>query len=324
MGEFWRGKVVMVTGGGGFVGSRLMARLVELGARPVSCGRRTGCDLTDAAGARAYFDRHKPEFVINAAAHQGGIGYQRLRPATILRDNLLMGVNTMEAARLCGAKLYVNLVAGCAYPGEPRDGVLREHEFEAGPMHPTVENYGAAKRAAVALARQMWREHDFPALSLLLINLYGPGEHFHPDRSHGLAALIRKYYEAARDHQPHVTLWGTGRAVREWLYIDDAVEGVLLAAEKYRQPEPLNIAVGEGLTIARLAAIIAPIAGFTGETRYDTTKPDGALRKVADVSRMTSLLGWAPRTPLEEGVRRTLEWFGRNYAAATSDHAMTR
>jgi GDP-L-fucose synthase len=303
----------VVTGGQGFLGSRVMECLADLGARSVSCSRATGCDLRDPGQALGFFRSHAPEMVIHCAAHQGGIAYQKLHPGTIFLDNLLMGAHTMEAARLAGVGKYVNILAGCAYPGAPRDGILRESEFEAGPLHPTVENYGATKRAALMQAKCFRREFDLDAISLALINLYGPGEHFHPDRSHALAALIRKFYEAHRSGAPSVELWGTGRAVREWLYVDDAVEGIVRAAECYSDAEPLNIAVGQGAPISELAELIREIVGYEGEIRYDSAKPDGALQKVADVSRMTQVLGWSPRTSLRDGIRQTLDWFVANY-----------
>jgi GDP-L-fucose synthase len=314
--KFWEGRAVVVTGGGGFLGRCLMKQLAERGAKPVSCSRRTGCDLRYLDQGLRFFLDQRPDIVINCASNQGGIAYQKLYPGTIFYDNLLMGANTMEAARLAGVKKYVNIVAGCAYPGEPRDGILREDEFEAGPLHPTVENYGATKRAAVMQAKCYGRQYGFQALSLILVNLYGPGEHFHPDRSHALAALIRKFYEAKRDKAPEVVLWGTGRAVREWLYVEDAAEGIVRAAERYNDAEPLNIAVGKGSSIAELAAVIREIVGYEGKIVYDPTKPDGALHKVGDIAKMKSVLGWEPPTPIRDGIRRTLQWFAAHYDEA--------
>src|SRR5580700_2493742 len=227
--DFWKKRRVVICGGQGFLGGHVMRRHVDLRSDAISCSRRAGTDLRDLDQGIGFFRMHEPEVVINCAANQGGIAYQKLYPGSIYYDNLLMGANTMEAARLAGVKKYVNIIAGCAYPGEPRDGVLREEEFEAGPMHPTVENYGATKRAAVLQAKYYRRQYGFDAISLILVNLYGPSEHFHPDRSHALAALIRKFYEAKRDRAPEVVLWGTGRAVREWMYVTDAADGIVRA-----------------------------------------------------------------------------------------------
>ncbi len=314
----WADKRVCVTGGRGFLGSRVLAQLKQQGADVVSCSRSTGCDLRSLDQAVRFFEQNKPEVVINCASNQGGIAYQKLYPGQIYYDNLLMGANTMEGARLAGVQKYVNIIAGCAYPGDPRDGILREDEFEAGPMHPTVDNYGATKRGAVMQAKCYQRQYGFEAVSLILINLYGPGEHFHPDRSHALAALLRKFYEAKRDNAPEVVLWGTGRGVREWLYVDDAAEGILRAAASYGDIEPLNIAVGQGHTIDQLAQMIKEIVGYEGRIAYDTTKSDGALRKTGDITKMKAVLGWEPRTPIQTGIRCTLDWFTENYDEATS------
>lgn len=318
-GDFWRERRVCVTGGQGFLGARVVAQFRARGAVVTSCSRRTGCDLRHLDQALGFFGDHPPELVINCASNQGGLAYQSLYPGTIFSDNLLMGTHTMEAARQTGVTKYVNVIAGCAYPGDPLGGVLRERDFEAGPMHPTVENYGATKRAAVVQARCYRRQYGFNAISLVLINLYGPGEHFHPDRSHALAALLRKFYEAKRDGAPEVTLWGTGRAVREWLYVEDAAEGILRAAEAYGDVEPLNIAVGTGYTVAELAELIRGVVGYEGRIVYDPSKPDGALRKTGDIAKMRAVLGWEPRTPIREGIRRTLDWFVDHYAEATRE-----
>jgi GDP-L-fucose synthase len=314
--DFWKKRRVVICGGQGFLGGQVMRRLVDLRSDAISCSRRAGTDLRDLDQGIGFFRMHEPEVVINCAANQGGIAYQKLYPGSIYYDNLLMGANTMEAARLTGVKKYVNIIAGCAYPGEPRDGVLREEEFEAGPMHPTVENYGATKRAAVLQAKYYRRQYGFDAISLILVNLYGPSEHFHPDRSHALAALIRKFYEAKRDRAPEVVLWGTGRAVREWMYVNDAADGIVRASERYAEAEPLNLAVGHGQTIAELANIIKAIVRYEGRIVYDSTMPDGALQKVGDTTRMRAMLDWEPQVPILEGIKRTLDWFAAHYEEA--------
>lgn len=317
----WSGRRVVVTGGHGFVGSAVMARLAKAGAHATAVSLRDGCDLRDLGQAIDRFRAIQPDVVINCAAHQGGIAYQRLYPGKLLYDNLLMSANTIEAARLAGVSRYVNIIAGCAYPGDPKGGVLRESELEAGPMHPSVENYGSAKRAAVHLGRYYRAQYGFDAISLLLINLYGPGEHFHPDRSHGLAALLRKFYEVHRNGGPEVIVWGTGAAVREWLYVDDAAEGILRAGGRYADAAPLNIAVGEGLSMGQLAETIREITGYSGRIVYDRTKPDGALLKVADIARMREQLDWTPPTPLRVGIRRLLDWFDTHYDDAVRETA---
>jgi len=315
----WAGRRVCVTGGQGFLGSRIMDRLKVLGARPVSCSRRSGCDLRRLDEAVSFFKHHTPELVINCASNQGGIAYQAIAPGQIYYDNILMGANTIEGSRLAGVARYVNIIAGCAYPADPRDGVLREGEFEAGAMHPTVQNYGSTKRAAVAQAKAYRQQYGFEAISLVLINLYGPGEHFHPDRSHALAALLRKFYDAKQQGLSRVTLWGTGEPIREWLYVDDAVEGILLASDCYDDVTPLNIAVGKSSPISHLASMISEAVSYEGEIVYDPTRPNGAMRKTADVEKMRRVLGWAPQTSLYDGIRLTLDWLAKNYEQATRD-----
>jgi GDP-L-fucose synthase len=316
---YWNNRCVVVTGGKGFLGFRIMAQLQKQGATAISCSRRDGCDLRYLDQALRFFKFHKPDIIINCASNQGGIAYQKLYPGKIYYDNLIMGANTMEAARLAEVGKYVNIVAGCAYPGEPRDGILREDEFEAGPLHHTVENYGMTKRAAVLQAKCYRSQYDFQAISLILINLYGPGEHFHPNRSHALAALIRKFYEAARDNLPEVVIWGTGKPIREWLYVDDAAEGILRAVEHYNESAPLNIAVGTGHTIQELAAMIKEIVGYPGKIVNDPTKPDGAMRKTGDIRRMKAVLDWEPPTVMRNGILQTLKWLVENYDEAIKD-----
>ncbi len=315
----WAAKRVCVTGGQGFLGSRVMEKLRRLEAEPLSCSRRSGCDLRSLEQALRFFGRHRPELVINCASNQGGIAYQEIAPGKIYYDNLLMGANTMEAARMAGVEKYVNIIAGCAYPAAPRNGTLHEDELDAGPMHATVENYGATKRAALAQAKAYRRQYGFNAISLILINLYGPGEHFHPDRSHALAALLRKFHDSKQHGLAEVSVWGTGQPVREWLYVDDAAEGILRATERYEDPEPLNIAMGTGQTMSELASIIAEVVGYEGGIVYDRSRPDGAMKKTGDIEKMMRVLDWAPPTSLRDGIRLTLDWFVKHYEQATEE-----
>ena len=318
---FWRMKRVCVTGGSGFLGNEIIRQLLAAGADAFDLSRASGVDLRDLQSSIGFFKVHQPEIVIHCAAHQGGIAFQKLHPGRIYYDNMIIGANCMEAARQSGVQKHVNIIAGCAYPGDPKDGILREEEFLAGPMHPSVDNYGMTKRALVMQAVCYLREFDYHVLSLVLINLYGPGEHFHEDRSHALAALIRKFYEAKQDGKTEVVLWGSGRAVREWLYVKDAAEGILEASARHDDPAPLNLAVGVGSTIAELARMIAGIVGYSGEIVFDESKPDGALQKVAATQKADSLLSWRASTELEDGIRETLDWFIENYDAAIQEPA---
>jgi len=317
MSEFWEGRKIVVTGGHGFLGNHVMGNLAAAGAEGVSCSRSSGCDLRDVDQASRFFSAHKPDMVINCAANQGGLDYQRQCPATIFLDNMLMGTNTMEAARRAGARKYVNIIAGCTYPGDERP-LQREADLEAGPLHPSVENYAAPKRAALVQARCYRRQYGFNAVSVVLVNMYGPGEHFTPDRSHAVAALIRKFYEAKRDGLPEVTVWGTGRPVRDWLYVEDGAAAVLRIAEHYDAVEPINVGSGHGYSMTDLAEIIREVVGCQSRIVYDTSKPDGAPRKLVDITRLKGVLDWTPETPIREGIGKTLDWFVGNYEGAVA------
>jgi len=305
-----RGKRVMVTGGGGFLGTHLLARFKRAGA-DVAAPRSAECDLTLREGARAAFERSRPAVVVHAAADVGGIGYNRLYPADIFRNNLTMTCNVLEACRRHGVEKLVIIGSACAYPGDVT-GTLNEADFLAGPMHPSVECYGFSKRGLYLGARAYREQYGFDSIFLVLTNLYGPHDKFDPDESHVVAALVRKFAEAAERGGPVVECWGTGAPIREFLYAPDCAEAVLRAAERYDAPEPLNIGTGIGTSIRELAEMLARITGFEGELRWDASKPDGAMKKVLDVSRMKEALDWRPPTGLQDGLRATVEWYRAN------------
>ena len=314
----WQSERVAVIGGGGFVGSHVVRQLRDRGCEPIVPRTADGWDFRRLDSGDAFFARHRPEIVFNCAARQGGLAYQQLHTAEVYYDNMLLGLNTMHAAWAGGVAKYVNVVAACAYPGYT-DGMLSEDDFWSGPLHETVINYGFTKKAQIVQGLCYNRQYGFNSVHLLLTNLYGPGEHFHPDRSHGLAALLRKFYEAKRDNAPEVVIWGTGKPIREWLYVDDAAEALILAAEKYDQVEPINVSLGGGLTITELAELIRDIVGYQGKLVYDTSRPDGAMVKTFANDRFRAATGWEPRTPLREGIALTLAWLEANYEAATAE-----
>jgi GDP-L-fucose synthase len=314
---YWTGKQIVVTGGTGFLGSHLSARLRELGATVVSCSRGEGCDLRDAAQAQAFIQRHRPEMVFNCAAHQGGVAYQRIRPGTILHDNVLMGVNTMEAARLAGVQRYVNIIAACAYPGDPANGLLREDEIDAAPMHPSADNYGISKRLALLQAKHYEAQYGLPITSVAFANTYGPGDHFSPEQSHVLAALLRRFYEAERDGTPEVVVWGRGLAERDLLYVDDAITGLLLIVEHAPDAFDLvNVGSGTGHSVKHIANTLKEVTRYSGSIAFDHSKPEGPLKKTLDITRLQTLLGWTPPTSLTEGTRYTLAWLSQHYQEA--------
>lgn len=315
MNEPWSGRSIIVTGGNGFLGSRIVARLAGK-SRVTIASRRTGVDLSDWEQCQRFFGAHQADLVLNCAALQGGLRYNELAPAEIYLKNLLMGTFTMEAARLAGVKKYVNIVAGCSYPGYI-DGDLSEDRYWDGALHESVVNYGITKKVQTIQGWTYKRQYGFDSIHLVMTNLYGPGEHFEPERSHALAALVRKFVDAVDSDAPTVEIWGTGRAVRDWMYVDDAAEAILLAAERYDDTAPLNIGGGVGYTITELAETIAAAVGFTGTLVYDRSRPDGAMRKVFDTTRMRAALGrWTARTPLSEGIARTIAYYRDHVRAA--------
>jgi GDP-L-fucose synthase len=313
----WRAKRAAVIGGGGFLGHHVVNELRRRECDPVVPRTADGWDFRQLESALEFFAEHRPQIVFNCAARQGGLAYQQKFPADIFDDNLLLGFNTMRAARDSSVEKYVNVVAACSYPGY-LDGLMSEDDYWNGPLHDTVLNYGFTKKSQVVQGWCYRRQYDFNSIHLLMTNLYGPGEHFHPDRSHGLAALVRKFYDAKRNSQKEVVIWGTGKPVREWLFVRDAAEALVMAAESYNDAAPINVSLGGGLSIYELALLIQELVGYEGELVYDRSKPDGALMKAFDNTRCKKLIGWEPKTSLREGIKETLAWLAANYEEATS------
>ncbi|MDE1822632.1 MAG: NAD-dependent epimerase/dehydratase family protein, partial [Euryarchaeota archaeon] len=196
--------------------------------------------------------------------------------------------------------------------------IMREEDWESGPVHHSVAAYGTVQRVKVQMTRAYWQAGCHRYIAPILINLYGPGDHFHPDKSHGMAALIRRFLDATEDGSGEVVLWGTGNAVREWTYVDDAVEGLMRLAEVYRSPDPVNLATGEGVSVGDLAREIASVVHFTGRIRFDPSKPEGVLRKIASVERLETHLGWKPSTSRLEGIERTVKHLVDHYEEAVA------
>lgn len=306
--SFWNGKTVTVTGGNGFLGRQIVDLLERQALKIHVASRSSGVDLSVWDECQRFFEDHRTDIVINCAALQGGLRFNELVPGEIFLKNLLMGTFTMEAARLAGVQRYVNVVAGCSYPGYI-DGDLSEDRYWDGRLHDSVVNYGITKKVQTIQGWSYKRQYDFDSIHLIMTNLYGPGDHFEPERSHALGALVRKFVDAVDDGAASVEVWGTGRPVREWLYVGDAAEAIVRAAEVVKAVDPLNIGTGIGTTISELAQQIAAAVGFQGRIVYNTSRPDGAMRKVFDITRMAQVLGWQAQTPLGEGIRRTVEYY---------------
>ncbi|MFQ5881342.1 MAG: NAD-dependent epimerase/dehydratase family protein [Candidatus Methylomirabilales bacterium] len=299
-----------MTGGSGFVGSHIVRSLQEKGAK-VFVPRSREYNLVSPEAARRMCDDHKPEVVIHGAAYYGGIWINQLYPGRICYENLLMGVNVMEACRASGVGKLVVLGTACAYPGY-LEGELAEKDLWSGLPHETVMNYGIAKRVLAIQGVAYRKQYDFHSIHVILTNLYGPGDTFNPTRSHVVSALIRKFVEAAQAGGPHVEVWGTGRPVREFLYVEDCAEAVIRAAEVYDDILPLNIGTGVGTSIRQLAQLIQELSGHTGVISWNAEKPDGQMKKVLDVTRMTEVLHWTPPISLREGLAKTIAWYVAN------------
>jgi GDP-L-fucose synthase len=303
----WKEQPVLVTGGAGFAGSHLVARMRAQGYRQVIVPRSRDCDLTREAAVQRLYEDVRPALVIHLAARVGGIGANRAEPGRFFYDNLMMGAMLMEYGRRAGVEKFVAVGTICAYP-KHTPIPFREAELWNGYPEETNAPYGLAKKMLLVQAEAYRRQYGFNAIYLLPVNLYGPGDHLDPAASHVIPALVRKCLEARRAGLPAITLWGDGSPTREFLYVEDAAEAILLAAERYDGDEPVNLGSGTEISIKDLAHIVCRLTGFAGELRWDTSQPNGQPRRCLDTSRAEQLFGFRARTPFEEGLRRTVRW----------------
>jgi GDP-L-fucose synthase len=307
-GEFWRDTRFLVTGGGGFLGQSVLEGLGQRGASKVLAPRSRECDLRRESEIVRFLDRHRPEVIIHLAAVVGGIGANRANPGKYFYENLIMGVQLMEQARQFGVRKFVAVGTVCAYPKFAKVP-FREDEIWDGYPEETNAPYGLAKKMLLVQAQAYRQQYGFRAIYLLPVNLYGPRDNFDPESSHVIPALIRKCLEARRDGAPFLEVWGTGSASREFLYVDDCAEGLLLATERYDKPEPVNLGAGQEISVKDLVLTIARLTRFTGEIRWDPAKPDGQPRRCLEVSRARAEFGFEAKMPFEEGLRRTIAWY---------------
>jgi GDP-L-fucose synthase len=294
---------VLVTGGGGFLGSHLVERLQAKGTEPF-VARRRDYDLTREADAERLFDDARPELVYHLAAEVGGIGANRASPGRYWYANLMMGAHVLEQARAHGVGKVVVAGTVCAYP-KFTPVPFREDDLWAGYPEETNAPYGVAKKSILVGAQAYREQYGLNAIFLLPANLYGPRDNFHSTNAHVIPDLIRKMVES-RDE---VVLWGDGSPTREFLYVDDAVEGLLVAADRYDGPEPVNLGTGSEISIRELAELIAELTGFEGEIVWDSSMPNGQPRRSLDTARARELFGFEARTPLRDGLERTIAWY---------------
>ncbi len=314
--SFWSDKRVTVTGGAGFLGQHLVRRLESYGAQ-VYVPRKRDYDFTSLdAGMRCLLE-HPCDVLFHAAAYYGGIGINVNEPAKLYYQNLVMGANLMEAARLTKVDRVVNIGTACSYPGY-LEGHLKEQDLWSGPCHASVVNYGLTKKMLAVQGQAYKTQYGLRSIHLILTNLYGPGDSYNPERSHVVAALVRKWVEAVENKAPAVEVWGTGKAIREFIYVEDCADAIVLAAEVYDDASmPLNLGTGIGTSIRELAETIHDVSGFSGKMTWNTDKPDGAPLKVLDVTRMKQVLdGWTPPTSLRDGLAKTIAWYRAHKAEA--------
>jgi GDP-L-fucose synthase len=308
---------IVVLGGSGFLGANVTEAFADRGYQVEVCSRRSGVDARDERMFTAYLQRMKPDILVHCAAHVGGIAYNAKCPTAIFEDNLLLGFAVVRAACGAGIKKLVNIMPNCTYPGEME--LYTESRWWDGPIHPTVLTYGMPRKALWAHAWACQQESGFRSIHLVLPNLYGPRDHFDIIRSHALGALIRKVADAKQAGSNEVEVWGTGNAIREWMYVEDAADGVVRATERYNEIDILNLGSGKGCSIRELAEMIAEAADWRGRFAFDTARPDGAPRKILDTAKMRSVLGgWKPPTKLREGIRHTVRWWLENRDATVS------
>lgn len=298
---------VFVAGHRGLVGSAIVRRLEAAGYRHLITRDRVQLDLAEAAAVDAFFAEQRPEFVFMAAARVGGIHANNTCPVEFLRDNLLLQTHVISAAHRHGVRKLLFLGSSCIYPRDAPQP-MTEESLLTGPLEPTNQWYAIAKIAGIKLCQAYRRQYGFDAISVMPTNLYGPGDNFHPEDSHVLPALIRRFHEARQAGLDEVVVWGTGTPRREFLYVDDLADACLFLMQHYSDEAPINVGVGQDIAIAGLAALVAGVTGFGGRVRYDTTRPDGTARKLLDVSRINAL-GWRARTGLREGLTSTCRWF---------------
>jgi GDP-L-fucose synthase len=303
---------ILVTGGAGFLGSHVVDLLRGEGEDPF-VARRRDYDLIDPAATRRLFADARPELVFHLAAEVGGIGANRENPGRYWHANLAMGLNVLEESRRAGVEKLVLVGTICAYP-ELTPVPFREHDLWAGYPESTNAPYGVAKRALLTGAQAYRQQYGLNAIYLLPVNLYGPRDDFDLRTSHVVPALIRKMLDARDAGEGSVVLWGDGRPTREFLYVEDCAEALVLAARRYNRPEPVNLGTGEEISIRDLAALVADITGFAGEVSWDISKPGGQARRCLDVSRAERLLGFRARTFLRAGLERTVAWYAEHRA----------
>jgi GDP-L-fucose synthase len=310
--SFWADQSVIVTGGSGFLGSYVVQKLRDAGAKDIFIVRKKDYDLRREENAERLFRDFPATMVIHMAAVVGGIGANRAHPGQFFYENMTMGLFLMEHARLANVPKFVTIGTICEYP-KFTPTPFREETLWDGYPEETNAPYGLAKKMLLVQGNSYRQEYGFNSIHLLPVNLYGPGDNFDPASSHVIPAIIRKCDEAIQAGQDSITLWGDGTPTREFVYAPDAAEGIVLAAERYNDPDPVNIGSGNEISIRHLAEIIVDHMGFKGEIRWDTAQPNGQPRRRLDVSRAAEHFGFRAHTSFEDGLRATIDWYRQHF-----------
>jgi len=301
-------KRLLVTGGAGFLGKHVVKQLEKKGCREIFIPRSKDYNLVDTEAVKRLYQDSKPDIVIHLAAKVGGIGVIKEKPGEFFYDNLMMGVQMMEQGRIFEIEKFVAMGTVCAYP-KYIPIPFKEKDLWNGYPEETNAPYGLAKKMTLVQAQAYRQQYGFNAIYLVPVNLYGSGDNFNPESSHVIPALIKKFVDAIDSNEREVVAWGTGKPTREYLYVEDAAEGIILATEKYDKPEPVNLGSGFEISIRELADLIAKLTGFKGHVTWDTSRPDGQPKRLFDSSKAEKEFGFKATTNFEEGLRKTIEWY---------------
>lgn len=305
---FWTGKKVIVTGGAGFLGKEVVCQLSSKGCASIIVPRSKDCDLCKEADIKKLLLKVKPDMIIHLAAVVGGIGANRENPGKFFYENLMMGVQLIEQARVLGVPKVVAIGTICAYP-KFCPVPFKEEDIWDGYPEETNAPYGLAKKMLLVQSQSYRAQYGYNSIYLLPVNLYGPNDNFDVNSSHVIPALIRKCIEAKKQNLKEITVWGTGKATREFLYVDDAARGILLAAEKYNLSEPVNLGAGFEISIKDLVNLIVRLTGYQGKIAWDKTKPDGQPRRKLDTTRAEKYFGFKAKVQFEQGLKKTIQWY---------------